>query len=460
MAFSTPGVQPVSTYKIGPTNNMLQKNMYGTGYSEFMDYSAVDALLNPGYGGATGMPIGGPGNQDVNIDLLMQRMTDVLQNQFGLKPKNKGHVYTPPFPEWYRRVALPNKVKVPVDFTKFSGQDDTSIVELIARYLMQLGEASADEAFRIRYFPLSLTGPAFTWFTSLPAHSICSWKDLEQKFHAHYFIGSNEKKLIDLTTLRQRNNETPIEFLRRFRETKSMYFSLNILDDQLAGMAVAGMLPAIREKLFGMEFDNLSQLSHRLSLMSNQAYGFKKDSRFVKHSAIVDIYDQFLERADQGEEYDDEEKIVAAEIVWGKEPLTVNKRWIKQAKGTYYFDVTKADKLFEFLVKEGRIKLPDGHSMLRPDGVKEKKYCGFHDRNSHSINECRVFRMRIQKAIQEGHLKFDNKMKLDGNPFPQNMIGFSVNMVTVEEKGKVKVLTSAKAKQDGSVDPARQVTFE
>jgi hypothetical protein len=68
--------------------------------------------------------------------------------------------------------------------------------------------------------------------------------------------------------------------------------------------------------------------------------------------------------------------------------------------------------------------------------------------------------MRIQKAIQEGHLKFDNKMKLYGNPFPQNMIGFSVNMVTAEEKGKVKVLTSARAKQDGSADPARQVTFE
>jgi hypothetical protein len=81
--------------------------------------------------------------------------------------------------------------------------------------------------------------------------------------------------------------------------------------------------------------------------------------------------------------------------VWVKEPLAVNQRWIKQAKGTYDFDVTKVDKLFEFLVKEGRIKLPDGHSMLRPDGVKEKRYCGFHDRNSHSINECRVFKMRI-----------------------------------------------------------------
>jgi hypothetical protein len=58
------------------------------------------------------------------------------------------------------------------------------------------------------------------------------------------------------------------------------------------------------------------------------------------------------------------------------------------------------------------------------------------------------------------HLKFDNKMKLDGSPFPQNMIGFSVNMVTAEEKGKVKVLNSARAKQDGSVDPTRQVTVE
>jgi hypothetical protein len=68
--------------------------------------------------------------------------------------------------------------------------------------------------------------------------------------------------------------------------------------------------------------------------------------------------------------------------------------------------------------------------------------------------------MSIQKAIQEGHLKFDNKMKLDGNPFLQNMIRFSVNMVTAEERGKVKVLTSARAKQDGSVDPAQQVTVE
>jgi hypothetical protein len=82
-----------------------------------------------------------------------------------------------------------------------------------------------------------------------------------------------------------------MEFLRRFRETKSMCFSLNLPDDQLAGMVIAGILLAIREKLFGMEFDNPGLLSHRLSLMSNEAYGFKKYSRFAKHSDVADIYD-------------------------------------------------------------------------------------------------------------------------------------------------------------------------
>jgi hypothetical protein len=393
-------------------------------------------------------------------DILVQKMADMMQNQFGLKPKMQGPAYTPPFPEWYYKVILLPRVKPPTEFTKFSGQDDMSTVEHIARYLIQLGEASSEEAFRVRYFPMSLTGPVFQWFTSLPPQSLGTWRELERKFHAHYFSGSTEKKLIDLTTLKQRHNETPLEFLRRFREVKGMCFSLNLLDDQLADMAVAGMLPAVREKLFGMEFDNLGQLSQKLSLMSNQAYGFKKDTRFNNQHDIADIYNQFLEKADQMEDSDDDQEVAAAEIMWGKEPLTMNQRWIKQTKGTYDFDVTKADKLFDFLVKEGRIKLPEGHSMLRPDGVKEKRYCGFHDRNSHSINDCRVFRMRIQKAIQEGHLKFDNKMKLDGHPFPQNMISFSVNMVTAEETGKVKVLTSARARQDGAVDPTWQVTLE
>jgi hypothetical protein len=143
--------------------------------------------------------------------------------------------------------------------------------------------------------------------------------------------------------------------------------------------------------------------------------------------------------------------------------MQVNQRWMKQDKGAYGydFDVSKSDKLFELLIKEGHVKLPENHTMRRPNGVKDKRYCGFHDTNSHSINDCRVFWQRIQRAIQEEHLKFNNNMKTDDKPFPVDLISFSMNMESAsdpKEKGKMKVLTSDRAKQSGSVDPSQQVT--
>jgi hypothetical protein len=90
LAFGSSGVPPNSTHRIAPVNNRLQKNMYGEEYSEIMDYGAIDAFPNPGYGAAAGMlngPVRRPGDQDANVDLMVQKMADVLQNQFGLKPK-------------------------------------------------------------------------------------------------------------------------------------------------------------------------------------------------------------------------------------------------------------------------------------------------------------------------------------------------------------------------------------
>jgi hypothetical protein len=48
LAFGSSGVPSCSTYRITPANNRLQKNMFGEGYSEFMDYGVIDAFPNPG----------------------------------------------------------------------------------------------------------------------------------------------------------------------------------------------------------------------------------------------------------------------------------------------------------------------------------------------------------------------------------------------------------------------------
>jgi hypothetical protein len=77
------GSQPIqqNPHQAIPNQRTYGETAFGTtGVPEFMDYSVIDAFPNPGYGGAIGMPAGRPGNQDTNVDLLVQRMTDVLQN--------------------------------------------------------------------------------------------------------------------------------------------------------------------------------------------------------------------------------------------------------------------------------------------------------------------------------------------------------------------------------------------
>jgi hypothetical protein len=88
---------------------------------------------------------------------------------------------------------------------------------------------------------LSLSGSAFSWFSSLEPNSITRWADLENKFHAYFYNGIGEKKITYLTNMRQRNNESGSEFIQRFREVRSCCYSLNPSDSQLAELALQGM---------------------------------------------------------------------------------------------------------------------------------------------------------------------------------------------------------------------------
>ena len=111
-----------------------------------------------------------------------------------------------------------------------------------------------------------------------------------------------------------------------------------------------------------------------------------------------------------------------------------------------------------FLLEKGQIKLPDYHVMLPPDQLKNKKFCKFHNITSHSTNECRIFRQHIQRAIQQGRIKFDTpqKMKVDDDPFLGDQ-----NMVDARPlKGKTKVLTSTKSREAGTVDPKMQISVD
>ena len=145
-----------------------------------------------------------------------------------------------------------------------------------------------------------------------------------------------------------------------------------------------------KEKLLGQKFDNLGQLAQRLAALNSQFQSIRRDTRFQKSTTVVEAYNPYS--VDDGYE-DKEEEVAVAEWNWGKKTVMVLNLWGRGVEESYDFDVTKSDKLFNFLLEKGQIKLPDNQ-------LKNKKFCKFHNATSHSANECRVFRQHIQRAIQ------------------------------------------------------------
>jgi len=196
--------------------------------------------------------------QDANA-YWADKIAEVMRDQFGTKLKVNTYSYRTPYPPAYDLIPLPNRYKVP-DFTKFSGQDDTSTMEHVNRFIIQCGEATNRDELRVRLFSSSLSGSAFTWFISLPPNSVITWADLEKQFHKYFFSGVHEKKITDLVRLRQRNDESVESFVQRLRDVKNKWYSLVLDDRQLANLAFQGLLPHIKDKYASQEIESLSHL--------------------------------------------------------------------------------------------------------------------------------------------------------------------------------------------------------
>ena len=113
-------------------------------------------------------------------------------------------------------------------------------------------------------FPLSLSGPTFSWFTSLPSNSIKGWEDLETKFHTCFDSGVMEKGITDLVDVRQGNNESRSHYIQRFREVRNQCYSLTLLDLEIISTAIQGLIPVIREKI-SFDCPNLAALAKKIA---------------------------------------------------------------------------------------------------------------------------------------------------------------------------------------------------
>jgi hypothetical protein len=268
-------------------------------------------------------------------------------------------------------------------------------MEHISQYLAQLGELSNEPAFRVWFFPLSLSSPAFSWFVSLPYDSIVGWEDLESKFYQYFDSGVTEKGIADLVDVRQGSSESRSHYIQRFRDVRNQCYSLALSDTELVGIAIRGLLPALKEKIGG-DYPNLAALAKKLANLDTQY----KYSRFNKSQKAANVGFNFnLVFQEVGSESEDEANEVAAVdwawkhaeyMPWAKSKIVDN-----EDDKTYSFDITKADKIFDYLLEKGQIKLTGNHKISSAKELKKRRYCKYHNSSMHTTNDCKVFRELI-----------------------------------------------------------------
>lgn len=150
----------------------------------------------------------------------------------------------PHFSEYVLQDELPRVWKVP-KFTKFIEDTSESNVEHIARYQTEEGDIANNENLKVRFSPNSLTKNSFTWFTTLPPHSIQNWNQLEMVFHEQFYMGQLKISLKELASVRRKAPESIDVYLNKFRMLKARCFT-QVSEYELVERVVRGLDYSIR----------------------------------------------------------------------------------------------------------------------------------------------------------------------------------------------------------------------
>jgi hypothetical protein len=72
----------------------------------------------------------------------------------------------------------------------------------------------------------------------------------------------------------------------------------------------------------------------------------------------------------------------------------VSCKWVKQqgpAKG-FDFDESKVEQIFDLLLREKQLKLPEGHKFPIAKELQGRSYCKWHHLFTHTTNDCKELR--------------------------------------------------------------------
>jgi hypothetical protein len=178
-----------------------------------------------------------------------------------------------------------------------------------------------------------------------------------------------------------------------------------------------GLAKPIKDMGFQLEFNSLAHFVQKLTSYEQRHPDIYQD-KFKRQITLVDTED--------AEDSEEEQEVAITE--WTQGANLVSCKWVKQqglAK-SFDFDESKVEHIFDLLLREKQLKLPEGHKFPTAQELQGRPYCKWHHLFTHTTNDYKELRRQIQSAIEQGRLILGQfTMKVDTRPFS------SVNMVEV-----------------------------
>jgi hypothetical protein len=170
-------------------------------------------------------------------------------------------------------------------------------------------------------------------------------------------------------------------------------------------LASLGLAKPIKDMSFQLEFNSLAHLVQKVTSYEQRHPDIYQD-KFKRQITLVDTEDA----EDSGEE----QEVAVTDWTWGAN--LVSYKWVKQQGPTkgFDFDESKVEQIFDLLLREKQLKLPEGHKFPTTQELQGRPYCKWHHLFTHNTNDCKELRRRIQSAIDQGQLIFGQfTMKVD-----------------------------------------------
>ncbi|XP_059625911.1 uncharacterized protein LOC132268978 [Cornus florida] len=308
------------------------------------------------------------------------QLANLLAQEYGLELRGADQpIYRTLYPEVINQVEFPKGYKVP-DFVTFSGEGNQSTVEHIGRFTVQCGEANMEKLFLNQFYRTEI-----------------------------------EPTLADFSRLSQLPFESAKTFIARFRRAR-LRCHVPLPEQEYIRLALNDLDFELRKRFEGVTFCDVYDLAEkatRYELVLKKEKERKNSSKDTYYRNPN--YEVFLINLVDEEDLDANLAKIIIKKPYVYEALTKPKA------------STSADK---------QIILPKGHNIPSDTESKGKEFYKFHNSWNHTTNNCYVFRNVLQKAIDEGVLKFPEKkpdvMGVDDDPF-LNIVNTNVISLSLEK---------------------------